>query len=281
MTRSEIEAELRAVKVNFQTRDPKKLSGELRQLKQEAVGRKDESAAKELWCLQQALSIQETYLAAYAKLRDHEFYEGWRTLEQVENQLSHLVQHATWPLRDFEIDFIQDAVTRFQAQFPYVWFISPEMLISEKTCSICKQVVSIRKPCHRVGDIYSGELCYRTVTKVEFLGTAMTKDPVQKYSVMFLPDPEKGGFKDTYNYTAVRYLIDRLQSPFDGWSFVKTKTRHPHSRYSDVGRNDRCPCESGKKYKKCCLSESGVLRPHIQFTFANPPPKELLHVEYA
>lgn len=23
---------------------------------------------------------------------------------------------------------------------------------------------------------------------------------------------------------------------------------------SSVGRNDLCPCESGKKYKKCCLS---------------------------
>ncbi len=280
MTRSEIEATLRAIKTTFRTRDPKKLFGLLNQLKQEAVRRQDEITAKELWCLQQALSVQETYLAAYDKLRGHEFYEGWRAFEQVENQLSHLLQHAAWPPGDFEIEFIQDTVKRFQALFPYVWFISPEMLISEKTCSICKQVVSIRKPCHRVGEIYGGELCCRIVTKVEFLGTATTKDPVQKYSVIFLPDPEKGGFKDTYNYTTVRYLIDRLESPFDGWRFEKTKSRHPHSRYSDVGRNDRCPCESGKKYKKCCLEESGVLRPHIQFTFTNPPPKELLETEY-
>ena len=24
--------------------------------------------------------------------------------------------------------------------------------------------------------------------------------------------------------------------------------------YRDVGRNDPCPCGSGKKYKKCCLN---------------------------
>lgn len=281
MNQSEIEAELRAVGNNFLTRDANKIAAELHELKRAHVANNNERAAKELWCLEQALSLQEAYLDAFAKMRRHEFYDGWRALEQVENQLSHLVPHAQWPLEDFALDFIQASVERFQALFPYVWFISPEMLISEKTCSICKQVTSIRKPCHRVGEIYAGELCYRTVTKVEFLGTATTKNPVQKYSVIFLPDPVTGGFKDTYNYTAVRYLIDRLQSPFDGWSFVKTKTRHPHSRYSDVGRNDRCPCESGKKYKKCCLSEVGVLRPHIQFTFSNPPPKELLHVEYA
>jgi len=27
---------------------------------------------------------------------------------------------------------------------------------------------------------------------------------------------------------------------------------------SKVGRNDPCPCGSGKKYKKCCLNKSGV-----------------------
>lgn len=25
-------------------------------------------------------------------------------------------------------------------------------------------------------------------------------------------------------------------------------------KYSDVGRNDPCPCGSGKKFKKCCMS---------------------------
>ncbi|MFT4590249.1 MAG: hypothetical protein ACI8QF_004376, partial [Limisphaerales bacterium] len=24
--------------------------------------------------------------------------------------------------------------------------------------------------------------------------------------------------------------------------------------WEDVGRNDTCPCGSGKKYKKCCMS---------------------------
>jgi uncharacterized protein YecA (UPF0149 family) len=27
------------------------------------------------------------------------------------------------------------------------------------------------------------------------------------------------------------------------------------NRFKDVGRNDPCPCGSGKKYKKCCLGK--------------------------
>ena len=25
----------------------------------------------------------------------------------------------------------------------------------------------------------------------------------------------------------------------------------------DIGRNSKCPCDSGKKYKKCCINEAG------------------------
>lgn len=27
---------------------------------------------------------------------------------------------------------------------------------------------------------------------------------------------------------------------------------------SDIGRNDPCPCGSGKKYKQCCLKSGGA-----------------------
>jgi uncharacterized protein YecA (UPF0149 family) len=30
--------------------------------------------------------------------------------------------------------------------------------------------------------------------------------------------------------------------------------RTVHNPYRGIGRNDPCPCGSGKKFKKCCLS---------------------------
>jgi len=32
--------------------------------------------------------------------------------------------------------------------------------------------------------------------------------------------------------------------------------RPVHNPYRDVGRNDPCPCGSGKKFKKCCLGRA-------------------------
>jgi hypothetical protein len=42
-----------------------------------------------------------------------------------------------------------------------------------------------------------------------------------------------------------------VQSRVDGTESVTLKDQRPTNK--SVGRNDPCPCGSGKKYKKCCL----------------------------
>jgi SEC-C motif len=63
---------------------------------------------------------------------------------------------------------------------------------------------------------------------------------------------------ETLNTDAYASLFQRhharLKSLYRGY-----QARHPHhaaaiSTRQPVGRNDRCPCGSGKKYKKCCLN---------------------------
>jgi hypothetical protein len=46
-----------------------------------------------------------------------------------------------------------------------------------------------------------------------------------------------------------------------------------------VGRNDPCPCESGKKYKKCCEGKSGLTEEQKQQIAAAK--EELAAAEYA
>ena len=52
-------------------------------------------------------------------------------------------------------------------------------------------------------------------------------------------------------------MIDKLKN---GYIKTREESTHPESREvtpvqktTKVGRNDPCPCGSGKKYKKCCL----------------------------
>lgn len=107
------------------------------------------------------------------------------------------------------------------------------------------------------------------------VGMSVVGTPDFKMNVVFLTNAQTGEKEDHYNYDAVRYVRDRLGSPWDRWTIRWTKERHPHALYADVPPSDSCPCSSGKTYQDCCLHEEGVLQPHADILFEKPIPPEL------
>lgn len=240
----------------------------------------NQALAKETWCLKTALEMQQKFVAAFLDMQAGRFYDAWCTLERIEIAALSLGRHMPFD-GEYALSFIDQQVERFQKLYPYGIFLSPAFIEKEVRCSLCDAKISIRSGCeHRPGDIYDGIQCLRIVKDLEMLEISMVPTPVQKYSVPFLNDPKTGQKVDHYDYSAVSYVVQGLRSPFDGWSMQWTTARHPHDRYKHLGRNDKCPCGSAKKYKKCCLREEGVLRPHIDIEFDVPPPNDLPPIAY-
>lgn len=253
------------------------------ELREEAVAVGDQENAKHIWCLEQILKIQHHYLSAYQMMKEDSFYDAWCMLENIEVGLNSLGKHYDLSLDEYRICFIDIHTQEFQELFPYTLYVSPGMIALNKTCSICGAKVSIRRSCgHEVGGIYDGKMCHRVIHDIKPIELSLVTDPVQKSSVVFIGGSSNGsiGENDRYDYSVVKYAIGGLKSPFDAWYSTITKVRHPHSYFSKVGRNDPCPCSSRKKYKKCCLKESGVLRPHREFHFSTPPPATLPEIVY-
>lgn len=132
----------------------------------------------------------------------------------------------------------------------------------------------------RKGNIYNGEMCVHVITKADVLEVSLVTEPVQKYSVAFVGKGDKEHIEDTYDYSLAQYVITGLNHPFAEWDIEWTKIRHPHSLFLDIKPTDKCPCDSGKLYKDCCLKESGVLRPHAQVYFSEKPIATLPPVVY-
>ena len=272
MTIESVRKYLAAVRLRPTEPSPENVKVFLAIAKVEAVRRGDQDGAKAIWCLETALHIQNLYLQAFAEMKGHKFYEAWCNMERAEIALGSLQRHDITCWAEFRLGFIQKHMERWQSIFPYKMFLSPEFITLKKTCSICGNIVTPRKPCgHVKGQIYDGEECLLRVTQKP-IGMSLVEKPFQKYSVVFLVDPETGKRRDQYNYAVVQYAISALQNPFDGWDVEHTKRIQPHSRFSHVGRNDSCPCGSTRKYKRCCGPEEGVLYPHVQFHFEVPPP---------
>ncbi len=280
-----IEQFLRDVAVNYQERSEdtqNHIIDILKNIKAQAVQKNDQETAKQVWCYEKIANIQHTYLSAFSKMKEEGYYDAWCLLERVEIELNSLMRHYVVDGDDiYQLKFIEKHTEQFQTLFPYKLFLSPAYLYIEKKCSICDKIVSIREPCgHKKGEIYNGEECLHVITKFEILEVSIVPNPVQKYSVLFLKDSETNEQIDHYDYSLVKYAIDGLRNPFDPWDVRWTKIRQPHSLFQHVDRNDKCPCGSGKKYRKCCLKKSGVLRPHVEFLFHVPPPENLSRMIY-
>ncbi len=228
----------------------------------------DQENAKYIWCLEQVFEIQYLYKLVWFQMQQKDFYKAWCTLEKCENVCNHLKKHALAEFDKYGYMHIFEQVCKFQSLFPYKIFMSPEMLEKKLRCNICDSIVSMRNHCgHFIGEIYDGEMCIRIVEDLEFLGVAMVKHPVQKYSVPFMKDEETGEQIDQYNYQLLEYLLERIDNEFSKWHLEKNIKEYSTDYFRHVPKNDLCPCESGQIFEKCCLPKRIVKMPHYQFHF--------------
>lgn len=276
-----IKTQLKEVNSNHNSRDTNQIKENLSKLKRETVQNNNQDKSKEIWSLEQILTTQDHYINAFNSFKSERYYEGWCSLEKAEIGYGFIHNHFKDNDNEYWLKFINKHIKQFQSLFPYEIFMSPEFLVKESKCNICDQVIKLRNPCEHIkGEIYDGKMCVRQLTNVKCVGMSAVTSPVQKYSVVFLRDSTTGETIDQYDYSFVKWVIERLQSPFHNWDMVWTKKRHHHSKFSNLNENDKCPCESGKRYKDCCLQESGVIRPHCQIIFSKEPPNGLSNFDY-
>lgn len=241
------------------------------------VEKQIQEEAKKCWIYQAILETHLSFNEAYSLIKGREYYQAWCKLERAEITFKNLKRHFSYDTNIYRLMFLEKAIKNLQAIYPYRIFSSIELIELEKKCNICDKVVTIRKPCgHKVGEIYNGEQCIRIVTKSKVLGVALVENPVNKYSVMFTVDPNTDKQVDHYNYSTIDYLFNLIKSPYEEWDLEVQNKLIPHSQFKSYGRNDRCPCGSGEKYKKCCGLLSGVKMLNYEFIVKEPTAKRLL-----
>jgi len=66
--------------------------------------------------------------------------------------------------------------------------------------------------------------------------------------------PEK--FDDRFRRERAKQAEYRKQLPADDEPPLPKPVEPIHRENKEIGRNDPCPCGSGKKYKGCCLKKA-------------------------
>ena len=234
----------------------------LSRLKKEYVSKDDQSAAKAAWCMETIGQIQDSFVSAFAPIRERDFKTAWDCFAKCEGSIHSLDRHFNEEYGEFGIEHVRIHTRQFQELFPLKWGISPGILINEKRCSVCNSKLTVRFGCeHQNGEIYDGELCNDVVTEFELLHVALVDKPAQRGTVIW---PEIEG---NPGFIPLISVVDGLTSPWVRWSCDKEERRIHHPAFKSVGRNDRCPCGSNLKYKRCCLNKQMVPEfPHFKIT---------------
>jgi SEC-C motif domain protein len=86
---------------------------------------------------------------------------------------------------------------------------------------------------------------------LEIISTKEGKEIDQWGEVEFKAHYEREGKRESHYEVG---LFERIDSV---WYYKEAKSNHEPIRRAEpkVGRNDPCPCGSGKKFKKCCESK--------------------------
>lgn len=242
----------------------------------DALASQDDDISNRAWFLHKVAETRLAYVECFALMTNAQHYDAWCKLERVEIDLVSLKRNPFYDPKLFCTDALASLVAQWQGIFPYTVFFSPELVKKSKKCSICDATVGPWSGCgHEPGRVYGGRECYRIVQGVELLGISLVTDPVQKYSVAFLSNGGDGKPRDHYDYSLVKFIVDRLASPFDGWTTRWIEAYHPHSMFPGQQPEGGCPCGSGRKYSECCLAGPGVIRPHLDIVFDHEPTPSL------
>lgn len=236
----------------------------------QAMSSNDEKLANECWLVKEQLKFKKNYIQTFNQIKSERYYDAWCAFEQLEISYNFIEKNSSPDeLTAHGINKIIEVVKQWQSLFPYKLFASPGFTVNYYTCSICDKKIRLRSRCaHEKGKLYNGKICLHVAHGMSFLEVSIVKNPVQKYSVL---NP------DGHDYGMLKYIVDRLKTPFSNWDITQTIKRVPRKKIKHLKEDDYCPCESENYFKDCCWDKEYLTVPHTLIGFDEEPPSHLQH----
>jgi hypothetical protein len=166
--------------------------------------------------------------------------------------------------------------------YPYKLFASVEMAHDSGECTICGKEMDDPGCPHLLGELYRGKIASALVRELkEFHAVSLVENPSDKRCVVSYAD-------DSAHFKGPRYLLSfMVEHPSAVFHFAGVERLKEPVKASDlkgIGRNDPCPCGSGRKFKKCCIKNSHVERDHLRLAFCRElllEPDDLVYLRLA
>ena len=210
----------------------------------------------DIFVLERYVHLFAEYGLLWKQISSSQFSESWSTLQNVFDAIR-LIKR----LSSIDIGAVEDQLYALETLYPYNIFVSMGAVVERFDCSICGEDIDSFNCIHRRGELYRGQMAIeiaRNIVQLDHL--AMVAQPVDKRCVISYNN-------DAPQFSVMRYLANLLSTRalyvlcFADAVWGK---RVPNEQHRMMGRNERCYCESGKKYKNCCIDNATIEQDHVQ-----------------
>ena len=202
------------------------------------------------------VNFLHSYCQLWSRLIAYKFSSSWHSLQDALDLLRLIKKFSS-----INIDFFENQLLELEKLYPYALFVSMGFTVSKFECSICGLDIDSADCPHFGGELYEGRMAQAVAKDIrEVSHAALVANPNDKRCV---PQYEDTGEQ----FNLVRYLADLMNSErlhifeFGELRFSKKLKLNPN--YVNIGRNERCYCGSGKKFKECCILKEYIEIDHV------------------
>ena len=224
-----------------------------------------ESVLNDCYFFKTILCILTEYASYWEHINQNAYSKSWDILQNTQDYLRIINKFTKANSAKF-FGFFENQLTYLEKIYPYNLFSSIEAVYGKVECSICgKNMDSFECP-HIRGELYYGKVAIGIVKEIKHLcAVALVPDPCDKRCVIKYPESSPA-------FGTVRYLsmlvTEKKLNPLRFSHVEFSKIVIPKHKINNTGRNELCPCGSGKKYKRCCLGKELIQKDHVDIIYS-------------
>lgn len=222
---------------------------------------KSEQIQNELFVFCAYIKFLISYATIWEKLVDQKYGNSWTSLQNTIDQFRIVKKFSCKNKDSKHLSFFENQLISLEKLYPYNIFFSIGAVVDYFECSICGLDIDSDKCPHFKGELYNGEIAVAIAKNIRELDhVSMVKNPADKRCIVQYDDEGE-------QFKMVRYisklLREKMLRPFDFGKLRFSEKIIPNPDYVKLGRNQKCFCGSGKKFKHCCIDEKTVNGGHI------------------
>jgi hypothetical protein len=221
---------------------------ECEKIKEKAVTLEKEEIANSMFVVSAYCKVLKYYSRYWQKLLEGKYKDSWVVLQDTIDNLISVTKftenHGEFGIREFN-----SHLNELEKLYPYSIFASSEMVIETKECSICGKSVLDIDCIHIPGNLYWGQMAVTICKDIVFQAVALVKHPMDKRCVMEINGDNR---TEKEKFKLLHYFVENNTNPLKLFTVTESDKYYYNEKYDMIKRNEPCPCNSGKKFKKCC-----------------------------